>query len=67
MSRYLVKAAALLDKAAEANERDSARYSTNLRDERLKIAREYALLALIDKGLLPEPAVTDLYGRLARS
>jgi len=67
MSEYLGKAAELLAKAAAANERDAATEriaGSTLRNVRMEVAHAYALLAAIDKGLLPEQAAENLYGRL---
>ncbi|MFF4848767.1 hypothetical protein [Streptomyces sp. NPDC001194] len=59
MSRYLEEAAALLRKSAEANEREWATYPPSLMKGRERIAREFASLAAIDKGLLPAE-ITDV-------
>lgn len=48
MSRYLEEAAALLRKAAEANEKNLSPHA-----RRVELAREFGVLAAIDKGLLP--------------
>jgi len=60
MSRYLEEAAALLRKSAETNEREHARYPVNLGAGRERIAREFAALAAIDKGLLPAEITADI-------
>lgn len=55
MSRYLEEAAELLRKAAAANEEQygTSRYPHSLMEGRERIARQFATLAAIDKGLLP--------------
>ncbi|MFK8850471.1 hypothetical protein [Streptomyces sp. Ac-502] len=63
MSRYLEEAAALLRKAAEAHER-SCKTNTLMTTEqdikrRESLARHFATLAAIDKGLLPAEMVQD--------
>lgn len=50
MSLYLEEAAAQLRKAAEENEHN--RFGAD-QGRRMKIAREFEVLAAIDKGLLP--------------
>ena len=52
---YLEEAAVLLRKARDDNEhRNSGRYDAHvLREERMRIAGEFAKLAAIEKGLLP--------------
>lgn len=61
MSRYLEEAAGLLRKSAETNEKqywgaDRGRAAGNdrlLNEGRERIAKQFAMLAAIDKGLLP--------------
>ena len=55
MSEYLVKAAALLARVESANERDNAQNPATLREVRLQVAREYALLTAIEMGAVPNP------------
>lgn len=58
---YLTAAAALLAKNAATNETVYAQVPQSLRAGRERIARQYALLAAIQRGLLPsELAVTLL-------
>lgn len=59
MSRYLEEAAALLRKSAQANEEVNATYKESLIKGRERIAREFATLASIDKGLLSAEIVQD--------
>jgi len=57
VSRYLEEAAALLRKAAEANEQENGKESfrrSALIEGRERIARQFAALAAIDSGQLPE-------------
>lgn len=65
MSRYLEEAANLLRKAAETNERDHAKWPASLAEGRERIAREFATLAAIDKGLLPAEITTDILRAIA--
>lgn len=60
MTRYLEEAAALLRKSAETNEKANRSYPGLANDGRLRIAREFAALAAIDKGLLPAEMVQDV-------
>ena len=65
MSNYLEVAAALLRKAAETNEtknRDDGYHSTRaaLSEGRERIAKKFAQLAAIDRGLIPAEMVADL-------
>lgn len=55
MADYLEEAAKLLRKASEANEsRNSGRYDVaELRTGRMEIAREFAKLAAIKRGIAP--------------
>ncbi|WP_165906225.1 hypothetical protein [Streptomyces sp. Z26] len=53
MSEYLEDAAALLRKCVEENERLNRGLGCNLMNGRERLAREFAMLAAIDKGLLP--------------
>jgi hypothetical protein len=63
MSQYLERAAELLKKVVDYNERNSSEYERN--EGRLKISTYYAALAAIDKGLLPQHLADDLYGQLS--
>ncbi|WP_030888325.1 hypothetical protein [Streptomyces sp. NRRL S-1868] len=53
MSRYLEEAAALLRKSADTNEKKYAAYDSFLMEGRERIAKQFAVLAAIDRGLLP--------------
>lgn len=53
MSLYLEEAAALLRKSADTNEKRNADYGDGLMQVRERIARQFAVLAAIDRGLLP--------------
>jgi hypothetical protein len=53
VSRYMEEAAALLRKSAESNEKNNGPYPRLLTEGRERIARQFATLAAIDKGLLP--------------
>jgi hypothetical protein len=66
VSRYLEEAATLLRKAADTNEAENARYKDLLGQGRERIAREFASLAAIDKGLLPADMVTDILRAMPR-
>ncbi|MFE7664766.1 hypothetical protein [Streptomyces celluloflavus] len=61
MSRYLEEAANLLRKSAAENDRDS----WPEHGKRVQIAREFAMLAAIDKGLLPADIVQDVLRAVA--
>ncbi|WP_236793244.1 hypothetical protein [Amycolatopsis sp. GM8] len=66
MSHYLTKAAELLEKVSADNEKQNGKgYPALLKDGRMEVAHAYALLAAIDKGLLPEQAAENLCSRLA--
>jgi hypothetical protein len=60
MSRYLEEAADLLRKSAQTNERNNANYPSLLGEGRERIARHFATLAAIDKGLLPAEITQDV-------
>jgi hypothetical protein len=60
MSWYLEEAAELLRKAAQANEEDNEDYPSLLIEGQERIAREFAVLAAIDKGLLPIEIAQDV-------
>lgn len=63
MSKYLDAAAALVKQAADANERRNAS-SPHSRDRgRVEFAKLYALLAAVDKGLMPEAVAEEVYGQ----
>lgn len=53
MSLYLEEAADLLRKSADTNEKRNADYGDGLMQVRERIARQFAVLAAIDRGLLP--------------
>lgn len=67
MTRYLEEAAELLRKAAKETEAAAARSSlpSHYNDDRLAVAREFALLAAIDKGLLPVEITQDAIRAIA--
>ncbi|MFD7185513.1 hypothetical protein ACFV90_36825 [Streptomyces sp. NPDC059904] len=65
MSRYLEEAADLLRKASEANEIKNGDYATRLAEGRERIARHFATLAAIDKGLLPAEITSDVIAAMA--
>ncbi|WP_069883516.1 hypothetical protein [Streptomyces luteocolor] len=63
MSRYLEEAAALLRKSAESNEKQNNAKDyriDSLMEGRERIARQFATLAAIDKGLLPADITADV-------
>ncbi|MBA2951610.1 hypothetical protein [Streptomyces himalayensis] len=60
MSRYLEEAAALLRRAAEINEQKNGSMPFNRMAGQERIAREFATLGAIDKGLLPAEIVQDV-------
>jgi len=61
MSRYLEEAAELLRKAAKSNEEEhAAKYPRLLAEGRERLAREFAILGAIDKGLLPIEITEDV-------
>jgi hypothetical protein len=70
MSRYLEEAAELLRKAAATHEQYYADLShirgieKDLMEGRERIAREFATLAAIDKGLLPAEITQDVIAAL---
>ncbi|WP_328336782.1 hypothetical protein [Streptomyces violaceus] len=55
MSRYLEEAAALLREAADANAK-----GYNFAATKVELAREFAMLAAVDKGLLPAEITQDV-------
>ncbi|MER6605951.1 hypothetical protein ABT282_08545 [Streptomyces sp. NPDC000927] len=59
VSRYLEEAAGILRKAEEAN-------SYGMHEERIDIARGFATLAAIDKGLLPIELLGNLINQALR-
>lgn len=63
MSEYLAKAAELIDRAAASNETNNKKWEDSLHNGRLQIATAYAMLAAIEKGLLPEPIAEEVYGQ----
>jgi hypothetical protein len=65
MSRYLEEAAELLRKSAQANEKRNADYLSNLMEGRERIARQFATLAAIDKGLMPAEITQDVIRAIA--
>ncbi|MFH8797682.1 hypothetical protein [Streptomyces sp. NPDC017941] len=64
MSCYLEEAAQLLRKSAEANEKENRAYSSCLQRGRERLAREFALLASIDRGLVPAELTADLVAQV---
>lgn len=64
MSKYLEAAADLIKKAADENERHTAPYPTTRNEIRVNFAKLYALLAAVDKGLMPEAVAEEIYGQL---
>jgi hypothetical protein len=62
MSRYLEEAASLLRKASTEHERHYADglYVSSANEGRERIARGFAALAAIDKGLLPAEITQDV-------
>jgi hypothetical protein len=67
VSRYLEEAANLLRKSAQANEDANAKYSDHLMEGRERIARGFAVLAAIDKGLLPADITQDVIESVIRT
>lgn len=65
MSRYLEEAAALLRKAANDVEERAAKSRCSYNDERMVVAEGFAMLAAIDKGLLPAEIVQDVLRAIA--
>lgn len=63
MSRYLEEAAELVRKAAKGNEVRNSPYPVLLDRGRLECARQFAMLAAIDKGLLPVELAEEVYGQ----
>lgn len=63
MNKYLDQAAALLAKAADANERENRGFS-NLHKHRLEIAERYAALGAIEAGVVPAALVQELLAAL---
>jgi hypothetical protein len=62
MSKYLEAAAALVKKGSDENE---AKDDTSWRENRrVEYAKLYALLAAVDKGLMPEAVAEEIYGQL---
>lgn len=60
MSRYLEEAADLLRKAVTEHEQTYGRSGYQMAEKRERIAREFATLAAIDKGLLPADITADV-------
>jgi hypothetical protein len=58
---YLTKAAALLDKASETNEKKHRDYAAWLIEGRERIARQYAVLGAIQRGVLPQEMAKELF------
>jgi hypothetical protein len=67
VSRYLEEAAELLRKASKVNEEDNADYPSLRIEGHERIAREFAVLAAIDKGLLPVEITQDVIDVLVRA
>lgn len=66
MSQYLDEAAAQLRKVAQSIEHKetSSKYGCKYDAERQQLAREFATLAAIDKGLLPADITRDVLNSL---
>ncbi|MFB7707929.1 hypothetical protein [Streptomyces sp. NPDC056105] len=64
MSRYLEEAADLLRKSSVANEITHSEFPIRLTEGRERIARHFATLAAIDKGLLPADITSDVIAAL---
>lgn len=67
MSRYLEEAAVLLRKSAETNERKNAEYARGLMEGRERIAKQFAVLAAIDKGMLPAELTETVLDAIRRA
>jgi hypothetical protein len=59
MSEYLRKAGELIDKVSARNEKVFIKYATD--EMRMRLATAYAMLAAIEKGLLPEQVAEQVY------
>ncbi|GAB3646032.1 hypothetical protein [Glycomyces tarimensis] len=66
MSKYLDAAAALVKKAADDNEQRWGSTPGAAESGRVEFAKLYALLAAVDKGLMPEAVAEEIYGQLNR-
>jgi hypothetical protein len=67
MSEYLQAAANLLAKAAAENEQRNARAMSNTYIEiNERLAKGYALLSAIDRGVLPPSVAEGMYAHLAQ-
>lgn len=64
MTNYLEAAADLVKKAVDANESRQGGSDSYRAGLRVEYAKVYALLAAIDKGLMPEAVAEELYGQL---
>lgn len=69
MSRYLEEAAEQVRRAAKDTDAACARYPINdtYQQRRIECARAFALLAAIDKGLLPQEMAESAYGQLSKA
>ncbi|MBT2477620.1 hypothetical protein [Streptomyces sp. ISL-94] len=67
MSRYLEEAAELLRKSVKETEATAARsgFPSSYNGDRMAVAREFATLAAIDKGLLPAEFTADILRAIA--
>lgn len=63
MTNYLEAAAALVKKMSDNNEANRSS-SSSLDAYRTDYVKLYALLAAIDKGILPAPMAEEIYGQL---
>jgi hypothetical protein len=64
MSNYLEEAAQLLRKAADANERENARYPGALANGQERLAGQFAALAAIERGVIPAELMRDILDRI---
>jgi hypothetical protein len=62
---YLEEAAALLRQAVKTNEEDNKRYLDLLNRNRVELAREFAGLAAIANGVVPDWMAADILNRIA--
>lgn len=63
---YLEEAANLLRKAVATNEANNGRYLSTLNSNRVELAREFAGLAAIEKGVVPDWMAADVLDRIAK-
>lgn len=62
MTNFLEAAAALVKKASDENEQSTSHGYRN--ERRVEYAKVYALLAAVDKGLMPKAVAEEIYGQL---